>query len=102
MGLISAGLPLYAEQHIEGYTYTDLNHGEEYFALRVKGDSMNAARINDNDVLIVRKQCTVENGEIAVVMVGDNDAVVKRFYQNGSEYHISSTINKFTAFATDV
>ena len=34
LGRISAGLPLYAEEQIEGYTYTDLNHGGEYFALR--------------------------------------------------------------------
>ena len=83
LGYISAGLPLYAEEHIEGYTYTDLNHGSEYFALRVKGDSMTAARIFDNDILIVRKQSTVENGEIAVVIVDSENATVKRFYQKG-------------------
>ena len=81
LGYISAGLPLYAEEHIEGYTYTSLNSGNEYFALRVKGDSMTAARIFDNDILIVRKQNVVENGEIAVVMVDGENATVKRFYQ---------------------
>ena len=85
LGRISAGLPLYAEQHIEGYTYTELNGGAEYFALRVTGDSMNAARINDGDLLIVRVQPEVENGQIAVVMVGTDDATVKRFYRNGHE-----------------
>ena len=84
LGRISAGLPLYAEQHIEGYTLTDLNGGAEYFALRVSGDSMNAARIQDGDILIVRRQNEVENGEVAVVMVGDDDATVKRFYATGS------------------
>lgn len=69
LGRISAGLPLYAEEQIEGYTYTDLNHGGEYFALRVHGDSMNAIRIYDGDLLIIRKQDIVEDGEIAVVMV---------------------------------
>lgn len=83
LGRISAGLPLYAEQHIEGYTLTDLNGGAEYFALRVSGDSMNAARIQDGDILIVRRQEEVENGEVAVVMVGDEDATVKRFYATG-------------------
>lgn len=83
LGYISAGLPLYAEEHIEGYTYTDLNHGSEYFALRVKGDSMTAAQIFDNNILIVRKQSTVENGEIAVVIVDGENATVKRFYQKG-------------------
>lgn len=83
LGRISAGLPLYAEQHIEGYTLTDLNGAAEYFALRVSGDSMNAARIQDGDILIVRRQDAVENGQVAVVMVGDEDATVKRFYATG-------------------
>lgn len=83
MGRISAGLPVLAEQNIEGYTYTDMNGGAEYFGLRVKGDSMTAARINDGDTLIVRRQDEVESGQIAVVMVGDDEATVKRFYQAG-------------------
>ena len=83
LGYISAGLPLFADEHIEGYTYTDLNGGATYFGLKVKGDSMNAARICDGDVIIIRQQPTVENGEIAVVMVDKEDATVKEFHQNG-------------------
>jgi len=82
LGRISAGLPLYAEEHIEGYTLTDLNGGAEYFALRVRGDSMNAAGINDGYLIIVRRQEEVEQGEIAVVLVGEEDATVKRFYSS--------------------
>ena len=83
LGRIRAGLPLYAEEHIEGYTYTELNGGGEYFALRVTGDSMNSCRIGDGDTLIIRRQECVENGQIAVVLVGDDEATVKRFYQTG-------------------
>lgn len=82
LGTISAGLPLYAEEHIEGYTYTDLNHGNEYFGLRVKGDSMTAARIHEGDIVIIRRQDYIENGEIAVVIVGDDEATIKRYYQD--------------------
>ena len=84
LGRISAGLPLYAEQHIEGYTVTDLNGGVEYFALIVHGDPMDALGIKDGYRIIVRRQEEVENGEVAVVMVGQNDATVKRFYASGS------------------
>lgn len=84
LGRISAGLPIYAEQNIEGYTITDLNGGAEYFALRVHGDSMNAVGINDGYLIIVRRQPEVENGEIAVVIVGDENATVKRFYSTDS------------------
>lgn len=82
LGRISAGLPLYADEHIEGYTITDLNGGAEYFALRVHGDSMNAVGINDGYLIIVRRQDEVEQGEIAVVMVNGDDATVKRFYSS--------------------
>lgn len=83
LGRIAAGFPLYAEQNIEGYTLTELNGGAEYFALRVSGDSMNSTRIQDGDLVIVRRQETVDNGEIAVVLV-DECATVKRFYTTGS------------------
>lgn len=83
LGYISAGLPIYAEEHIEDYTYTERNGGAEYFALKVKGDSMSAAKINDGDLLIVRRQDMVENGEIAVVIVNEDDATVKRFRKEG-------------------
>lgn len=84
LGRISAGLPLYAEQHVEGYTVTDLNGGAEYFALRVHGDSMDALGIRDGYTIIVRRQDEVENGQVSVIMVGEEDATVKRFYANGS------------------
>lgn len=89
LGRISAGLPLYAEEHIEDYIYTDLNGGNEYFGLRVQGDSMTAARICDGDVVVVRRQEQVEDGEIAVVLVGDNDATVKRFHRDGRKIMLS-------------
>lgn len=84
LGTISAGLPLYAEQNIEGYTYTEHNGGAEYFALYAKGDSMTAAHINEGDILVIRRQEKVENGEIAVVRVNDDTATVKRFKQDGN------------------
>lgn len=84
LGRIAAGTPIYAEENIEGYTYTDLNGGAEYFGLRVRGDSMNAARIYDGDIVIIRRQDTVENGQIAAVLINNEDATLKRFSQQGS------------------
>ena len=78
LGRIAAGTPIYAEENIEGYTYTDLNGGSEYFGLRVHGDSMDAARIHDGDVVIVRRQETVENGQIAAVLIDSEEATLKR------------------------
>lgn len=83
LGRIAAGAPIYAEENIEGYTFTDLNGGAEYFALRVRGDSMNAVRIYDGDIVIIRRQDIVENGEIAAVLIDDQDATLKRFSRSG-------------------
>ena len=84
LGQIAAGLPLYAAEHIEGYTYTTLNGGAEYFALKVKGDSMTAAGIKDGDTITVRRQPEVGNGEIAVIRVNKENATVKRFKKDGN------------------
>lgn len=81
LGRIAAGLPLYAEQNIEGYVWTERNHGGEYFALRVDGDSMNGAKIDDGDIIIIRVQPDVEDGAIAAVLV-DDEATIKRYHRN--------------------
>lgn len=83
LGRIAAGFPMFAEEHIEGYTYTDLNGGHEYFGLRVRGDSMDAAGIKDGYTVIVRRQDTVDNGQIAVVLINGEDATLKRFTRAG-------------------
>lgn len=84
LGTVSAGLPIYAEENYDGFTCTD-DVGDDLYALRVKGDSMNAAGINQGDILIFKRQPTVENGEIAVVMVNDSEATVKKFYKSGNQ-----------------
>lgn len=83
LGKIAAGLPTFADENIEDYTYTEHNGGAEYFALRVKGDSMNALSIKNGSIIIVRQQPQVENGEVAVVRVNDDSATVKCFKQEG-------------------
>ena len=86
LGTISAGLPLYAQQNIIGYYAIEVPHDEaEYFILKVKGDSMTSARIFDGDLLVIRRQSMVENGDIAIVLVGEDEATVKRFYQDGNK-----------------
>ena len=84
LGIVSGGLPIYADENYDGYTCTD-EEGDDLYALRVRGDSMNAAGINQGDIIIFKKQPIVENGEIAVVLVGDSEATVKKFYRNGNQ-----------------
>lgn len=84
LGRIAAGVPIYAEENIEGYTYTDLNGGHAYFGLRVRRDSMDAAGIKDGYVVIVRRQDIVDNGQIAVCLIDGEEATLKRFSQPGN------------------
>lgn len=58
-----------------------LHDGQGYYALRAKGKSMIKAGISDNDVLIIRKQDTVNDGDIAVVVTADEEATLKRVFR---------------------
>ena len=82
IGTVAAGLPLLADECIEGYVYTDLNGGNEYFGLIVNGDSMDNMGIFDKDIIIIKKTPDVENGSVAVVLVDDDEATVKKYYRN--------------------
>ena len=81
LGSVPAGIPIEAIEDILDYEEIseDMARCGEYFALRIKGDSMEP-RMREGDVVIVRRQETVENGEIAVVMINGDDATVKKFY----------------------
>lgn len=82
LGSIAAGQPIVAAEYIEGYEYS--SEGVD-FCLLVKGDSMINARIYDGDVVFVRKQSDVDNGDIAVVLIDGCEATLKRVYKtNGS------------------
>ena len=84
LGEVRCGCPMYAEENISGYVAYQGNSGETYFALRVVGDSMNAAGINDGDIVIVRQQKTVDPNTIAVICVNGDEATLKRFRQDGN------------------
>ena len=80
LGTIAAGEPIYATEDYSTYVEIDSNIKAD-FALRVRGDSMIEARINDGDLVFIHRQPMVENGEIAVVLI-DNEATLKRVYMN--------------------
>ncbi len=83
LGRVQAGIPIEAVEDIIDYEEItpEMASQGEHFALQIKGDSM-APRICEGDVVIVRKQTCVENGDTAVVMVNGEDATVKRFFQD--------------------
>lgn len=78
LGKIACGQPIYADEDRESYVMagTDINAD---FCLTAQGDSMIGARIMDGDIVFCRSQDIVDNGEIAVVLIGD-EATLKRVY----------------------
>lgn len=83
-GMIRAGLPVLMEEDVEEYVPMPAKgHPDDWLALRVEGDSMNAAGIVDGAIAVFHREPTVENGKIAAVAV-DGEATVKTFYQEGS------------------
>lgn len=87
-GQISAGQPNWAEECLEGYLPIDPNlmgiiNPEECFFLRINGESMNKL-IRNGAYALIRKQDTVENGEVAAVLVNGFDATLKKFTQQGN------------------
>lgn len=86
LGSVPAGVPIEAIQDIIDYEEIDAATATkgEYFALQVKGSSMEP-RICEGDIVIVRKQDDVESGEIAIVMVNGDNATIKRLlkYEDG-------------------
>ena len=77
LGNVAAGSPILAEQCIEEYLpYPTGGHPEDFFALRVRGESMLGAGIHPDDIVVVRRQSEAVNGEIVVALFED-EATVK-------------------------
>jgi repressor LexA len=82
VGRVTAGEPILAIENIEGYINFDrsLVSSEDVFLLRVQGDSMIEAHIQDGDFALVKPQKDAENGEIVVALI-DDEATIKRIFK---------------------
>jgi len=84
VGNVAAGSPILAEECIEDYlTFDTGGRDGEYFALRVRGESMLNAGILPGDLVVVRRQPTANNGEIVVAMLEDEATVKRLSRKNG-------------------
>lgn len=84
VGVVRAGLPILAAENIEGYIPLPrfmVSYDKEYFALKVKGDSMNI-EFKEGTILIIEKTTIVENGEIGVILINGFEATVKKVVRN--------------------
>ena len=83
IGDIACGEPIYAEEEHECYVSAD-SRLDASFCLKAVGDSMIGARIYDGDIVFIRQQDSVDNGEIAAVIIND-EATLKRVYYYPAE-----------------
>ncbi len=79
IGEIRAGSPIITNESIQGYEYAEVNDAEEYFYLRVQGDSMKNIGMIQGSLVLFHKQQYAEDGDIVACLVGGDSATVKRF-----------------------
>ncbi len=102
LGTIRAGQPIYAQENIEGYMLVDrsivrVGPGEEVFYLRVTGDSM-TPKYQPGDLVLIRRQPAVANGEVAAVIIDDENATLKKVYNINGEVWLYSTNPAYEPF----
>lgn len=96
LGVIACGEPILAAENVEGDVAMP-EHVTADFALRCKGDSMIEARIYDGDIVYIRQQPSVDNGEIAAVLIGE-EATLKRVYVYPEKLVLSPANHNYEPF----
>ena len=92
LGEIAAGEPIFADEEIEYYSPGEDSGAD--FCLRVHGDSMSGVGIKDGDIVFIRKQDCVDEGDIAAVLV-DDEATLKRVYKSEDSVTLVSENPKY-------
>ena len=100
IGTVTAGVPILATQQIEEYVAISGVTGDDLFALHVKGDSMINAGILNGDIVIVNQTPVAENGEIVVALI-DDEATVKRFYQENDYIRLQPENDEYPPIIVD-
>ena len=97
LGSIAAGTPIEAiQQEVDRVALPEnLQNNGEHYGLKVKGDSMIEAGINDGDTVIVKKTSNVDSGQIAVVLIDDQEATLKRIRKKGNTIALEAANKKY-------
>jgi repressor LexA len=89
LGSVAAGQPILAEENIEDYvSVPEIAGGDEgEYLLRIRGESMKNAGILEDDIVVVQRQETAQDGEIVVALLGE-EATVKRFFREADHIRL--------------
>lgn len=97
LGIVKAGYDYMAQENWEGMVEVDKNiikDGADYFALKVKGDSMFPVLI-ENDIVIIKKQDDFENGDLVVAIVNGDEATIKKGKKNNNSILLQPLNNNY-------
>ncbi len=96
-GSIAAGTPIEAiQQEVDKISLPpELNKNDDHFGLKIRGDSMIEAGINDGDTVIIKKSSTADNGQIAVILIDNEEATLKRIRKKGNTIALESANRKY-------
>jgi len=97
LGKIAAGTPIEAIQNEVSKVALpeELSKNGEHFGLKVSGDSMIEAGINDGDTVIVKKTSTANNGQIVVALIDNQEAMLKRIRKKGKVVALESANKRY-------
>ncbi len=97
LGKIAAGTPIEAIQNEVSKVILPeaISNNGEHFGLKISGDSMTDAGINDGDTVIVKKTNTAENGQIVVALIDDHEAMLKRIRKKGKVVALESANKRY-------
>ena len=97
LGKIAAGTPIEAIQNEVSKIVLpeELNKNGEHFGLKISGDSMTGAGINDGDTVIVKKADTANNGQIVVALIDGHEAMLKRIRKKGKVVALESANERY-------
>ena len=92
LGSIAAGTPIEAiQQEVDKISLPpELNKNDDHFGLKIRGDSMIEAGIKNGDTVIIKKSSTADNGQIAVVLIDNEEATLKKIRKKGNTFALES------------
>jgi len=103
LGVISAGVPIEAINQNEfiGVPREKLGIGGDFYALKVRGESMVDENINDGDVVVIKNQQTAQNGQKIVALLNGSEVTLKTYYQKGNNIQLLPANSRFNPIIID-
>lgn len=103
LGIIAAGQPIEAIEQKENIAVpqSSIKPGNNYFALRVNGESMREENINSGDIIIIKQQSTADNGQKVVALINNNEVTLKKIYREKDKIRLEPANPEFKSILVE-